>query len=480
MEHPLPARPSFLPLRPGSTTTPTLSFTSADAGPSHLSLPPLPHNTVRPTPLASSSFLGKAAAATTSPSGGCLICSNPPKYTCPRCLIKTCSLPCSKIHKTRDECSGLRDPAAFVSLKEYGQGAWSDDYKWLEEGRRKVGGWGQGIKVEELPASSSLHRPGNGRGGDRDRDKQARNRRGKKTGKVDGLRRELEKRGCSVHFMPEGMAKRKSNQSSWNPKSQQLYLTVNFIIPTNLLEGNPASPSSSGPTSFKTVNHTRVLFASNNSTSTTLPTITSLLPKELASTPIVLLLPFHSTPSQLAPEHTSGQQLFYPPLDPFKALNEALKGTAWIEFPVIQVMERERWEDGSQKGDMAVVPLIEPLVSVRDAGWGKRKAVAADASIVTNGGGAEINANAEEPGEAKRAKLDSGADGGGGVGLMALGDYVSDDEDDGSASESEYHEVVGHEELNDVGAADMDVGEPPIEVLQAVGAALIADLGEAA
>nr|2N94_A Chain A, Box C/D snoRNA protein 1 [Saccharomyces cerevisiae S288C] len=28
------------------------------------------------------------------------------KYKCPRCLVQTCSLECSKKHKTRDNCSG--------------------------------------------------------------------------------------------------------------------------------------------------------------------------------------------------------------------------------------------------------------------------------------------------------------------------------------------------------------------------------------
>jgi hypothetical protein len=44
----------------------------------------------------------------------CAICHvGPLKYTCPRCGIHTCSLPCVKLHKARASCSGIRDPTAY-------------------------------------------------------------------------------------------------------------------------------------------------------------------------------------------------------------------------------------------------------------------------------------------------------------------------------------------------------------------------------
>ncbi|KPI38199.1 Box C/D snoRNA protein 1 [Cyphellophora attinorum] len=44
----------------------------------------------------------------------CAIChTGDQKYTCPRCNIHTCSLPCVKLHKVRASCSGIRDPAAY-------------------------------------------------------------------------------------------------------------------------------------------------------------------------------------------------------------------------------------------------------------------------------------------------------------------------------------------------------------------------------
>lgn len=44
----------------------------------------------------------------------CSICHlSPPKYTCPRCAIHTCSLACVTLHKRRAPCSGIRDPTAY-------------------------------------------------------------------------------------------------------------------------------------------------------------------------------------------------------------------------------------------------------------------------------------------------------------------------------------------------------------------------------
>ncbi|RDL37246.1 uncharacterized protein BP5553_04679 [Venustampulla echinocandica] len=49
----------------------------------------------------------------------CSICHiNDPKYTCPRCSIQTCSLPCSRRHKLWSSCNGVRDPTVFKPLSQ--------------------------------------------------------------------------------------------------------------------------------------------------------------------------------------------------------------------------------------------------------------------------------------------------------------------------------------------------------------------------
>jgi len=99
-------------------------------------------------------------------------------------------------------------------LTEFGQGDWGGDYAYLESGRRKIADWGK-----DLP-QTTLHGLGHGeRGRGNGRPGQGQGH-GKKRGppKLEGLRRELEMRGVEVEFMPEGMGRRKLNQSTWNPK----------------------------------------------------------------------------------------------------------------------------------------------------------------------------------------------------------------------------------------------------------------------
>ncbi|WVQ71015.1 hypothetical protein IAR50_000540 [Cryptococcus sp. DSM 104548] len=381
----------------------------------------------------------------------CKVCSAPAKYTCPRCSYTTCSLACVKSHKQNDSCSGVRDPAKFVPLNQFTQGTWSDDYKWLEDGRRQVASWGKGIKVEEVDGGANAGRGrGRGRGGPVGR--------GQKRSRTDGMRRELLKLGCRAEFMPEGMGRKKMNQSSWNQKYGQLHLTIHLLIPHTLLADSTASPFSS----TKTIAHPRVLFASNDD-SASLPNLSSILPS--LNTPISelqLLLPFHSTPSHSAPAHELHQQLFYPPLDAEKPLKEVLQGAAWIEFPEIRVMLKDEWEQKMRRGEVVITGLEEmqhaAIAGVggvaertRDSGWGAKRS------------GAQVS-DGTEAAPAKKVKVDVGTS------LLALGEYASDEESDEEQDQGEEGQL---EEGEDEGE------DPSPEVMEAVGRALIADLGEA-
>ncbi|KAF2667446.1 hypothetical protein BT63DRAFT_480412 [Microthyrium microscopicum] len=49
----------------------------------------------------------------------CSVChTEQPKYRCPRCSTRTCSLECSQRHKKRAPCSGVRDPTAFIKKSD--------------------------------------------------------------------------------------------------------------------------------------------------------------------------------------------------------------------------------------------------------------------------------------------------------------------------------------------------------------------------
>ncbi|CAF3968327.1 unnamed protein product [Adineta steineri] len=69
----------------------------------------------------------------------CSMChKNPIKYTCPRCLIHTCSLPCCLLHKRTLDCNGQRDKTSFKQLNTMNDLDLLSDYRFLEEVNRQI------------------------------------------------------------------------------------------------------------------------------------------------------------------------------------------------------------------------------------------------------------------------------------------------------------------------------------------------------
>ena len=62
--------------------------------------------------------------------------SNQYKYTCPRCLMKTCSLGCSKEHKKVINCDGIKPHISNQKFKmsEFNIGTLKKDLTFIEEG----------------------------------------------------------------------------------------------------------------------------------------------------------------------------------------------------------------------------------------------------------------------------------------------------------------------------------------------------------
>ncbi|KAF2018926.1 hypothetical protein BU24DRAFT_458654 [Aaosphaeria arxii CBS 175.79] len=63
----------------------------------------------------------------------CSSCNvNQPKYRCPGCAARTCSLPCYKRHQQRAQCTGKRDPTKFVKKSQLATPAGIDhDFNFL-------------------------------------------------------------------------------------------------------------------------------------------------------------------------------------------------------------------------------------------------------------------------------------------------------------------------------------------------------------
>ncbi|KAG8892912.1 hypothetical protein FRC01_013884, partial [Tulasnella sp. 417] len=250
---------------------------------------------------------------------------NPSKYTCPRCSFKSCSLPCSTTHKVLYNCSGVRDPVTYVPMNRYGWGTLMNDYTYLEGVGRKVsevGGdirklkGGRGRKVTERGGARG-GRGGRGRGGARVGGRQAGRasgtdeeeessasdsssdedgsataeaatsgeRKGQQDlapnglpvsrghglappgSKLEALQKQLALRDIKVDFLPEGMARRKMNQSFWNVKTKTAMLTIEF----ELHAPQRSITLSSDPNDSKPKSYT--LLAHRNATNETLAAI---------------------------------------------------------------------------------------------------------------------------------------------------------------------------------------------------------------
>ncbi|TFK55887.1 hypothetical protein OE88DRAFT_1652396 [Heliocybe sulcata] len=169
---------------------------------------------------------GPIASTSSAPPSVCAVCNEcAPIYTCPGCSTRTCSLPCSKSHKTRTGCSGVRNKAAYVPMNKYGLGKMMDDYVYLEEVGRKVVETGKAIARGGYNANRGdgfrargMRGRGRGRGG------------GKGFGRTkrDVLKMQLDFRDIDMELLPDGMEKRKLNQSVWDFKNRTALLTIEF------------------------------------------------------------------------------------------------------------------------------------------------------------------------------------------------------------------------------------------------------------
>ncbi|MCJ1404449.1 hypothetical protein MMC11_007674 [Xylographa trunciseda] len=144
----------------------------------------------------------------------CTVCHSPPKYRCPRCSARTCSLACSKRHKQWAQCSGVRNPAAYLKRHELATPKYFDqDYNFiagiertLETAERDV--TARGVQLYET-------RPAN-------------KRDGPMKGEVN-LRQALEKSGVVVERAPVGMKRNLQNKTSWSKNQRCISWTIEWI-----------------------------------------------------------------------------------------------------------------------------------------------------------------------------------------------------------------------------------------------------------
>jgi hypothetical protein len=145
----------------------------------------------------------------------CNIChSEPPKYTCPRDRVRTCSLACSQAHKRRAACTGLRDPSAYMSKSALSTAGGIDrDYNFLSSVERNMD------RADKETSERGVSLSGQGKAGFH-----------KRWHDNGALARYLREHGIEVHKAPIGMARQKANQTRFIQKSRRIVWSVEWVV----------------------------------------------------------------------------------------------------------------------------------------------------------------------------------------------------------------------------------------------------------
>ncbi|KAE8378136.1 hypothetical protein BDV26DRAFT_197396 [Aspergillus bertholletiae] len=323
----------------------------------------------------------------------CTICHiQPPKYRCPRCSTRTCSLPCSRRHKLWSQCSGVRDPAAYMKKNELAtESAFDRDFNFitgiersLERAERDADN--RGISVQPGTSGRGVDLAVVGLDGD---DDNVGGEPGKKRRRVEGgsggfvkgefgFLRGTEEAGVTVLRAPRGMSRNKANASRWHAKSKCLNWTVEWITPDGERRNRLCLESSTLAVAYdrsfplskeereqkKKDQESKMEQADANSSDKLLETdgpTPSTTPQEAVPQEAVLPNPESETkpaqisedqPTQLPDMVTSHRDLYFylhrprtgtkqpvlVPLSPTATLTSALRSRTVLEFPTIYIL----------------------------------------------------------------------------------------------------------------------------------------------
>ncbi|KAL1955451.1 hypothetical protein VTO42DRAFT_8545 [Malbranchea cinnamomea] len=164
----------------------------------------------------------------------CTICHlTVPKYTCPRCYARTCSLPCAQKHKRWAQCSGVRDPTAYVKRKDLAtEKGFDADYNFLSGVERSIERAGRVLEHRGLDLDGLLNiGVGGGEGG--------KEREGKGKRLVKGeipFVKAAERNGVRLVRAPKGLSRRRENTSSWMRRQKCINWCIEWVLPDGTKE----------------------------------------------------------------------------------------------------------------------------------------------------------------------------------------------------------------------------------------------------
>ena len=166
--------------------------------------------------------------------GNCQVCDAgvPAKYRCPACSTATCSLACSKRHKSAGEgCTGKRDRTAFKDIRDFTDADVVSDYRFLEEAlleKDRAKRW-----RPEFAAGSDAAARGSRPGG-------------AKT--IALLTQQARARGVELFCMPDGMARRVANTTFYDRRRDRMQWRVEWLFHAGARDPDPSAAASATTT----------------------------------------------------------------------------------------------------------------------------------------------------------------------------------------------------------------------------------------
>ncbi|PVH84193.1 hypothetical protein DL98DRAFT_512594 [Cadophora sp. DSE1049] len=161
----------------------------------------------------------------------CTICHiEPPIYTCPRCTMQTCSLECSKRHKVRSMCNGIRDPTVFLPISEVATPWGLDhDYNFIHGIETRIQR-SEKVLIEdlELVSKEELERARRGETIEEFNRRIGKRNNNEPPGEAC-IERMLNKECIRVIKAPKGMRRNKENTTCWNKKQRSIVWQVEWI-----------------------------------------------------------------------------------------------------------------------------------------------------------------------------------------------------------------------------------------------------------
>eukprot|EP00759_Apiculatamorpha_spiralis_P030542 PhF_6_TR32181/c0_g1_i1/m.47770 len=136
----------------------------------------------------------------------CGRCGNTAQYTCPKCEFRSCSLECVRQHKSESGCPGVRLASEWVPLPSFNTCHIRRDYTFLEDVRRVIDNNHRAVPAQLRFNHKVLPPP------------------------LYALSKGARAHGVVLQIMSEGMHKRKTNTSRYNPR----YDTITWKIEFNL------------------------------------------------------------------------------------------------------------------------------------------------------------------------------------------------------------------------------------------------------